>query len=114
MGLLTISEKSWLDKYTFISYYRKKWPWRENKEPYIDLAKRLYSIVRHAAAANKLPAPDEHVFYPMLYRGMLGFPPFKKLIASTFPYNRQKSAIMNTARLFAKLIIDEDWAVITS
>jgi DNA polymerase III epsilon subunit-like protein len=122
MALLSTAGRDWLDQENFITYYNRKWIFWANKTPYINLAKQLYNIEvgKNALYAPNLPPPTSQQLHVPLSGALLTFRTFTRLINKKYPYdpNNPKvkpiSMAMLAASLFAMLIIDEDWAAITS
>jgi hypothetical protein len=122
MALLSTTERNWLAQENFITYYNGGWV-RTNKDPYILLAKNLY--IREKTRNNLLrlgiPPPTPQQLHVPLSGALLTFRAFTRLINRKYPYdpnnpNSVKPISMAglAASLFAMLIIDEDWAAITS
>src|SRR5712692_2811278 len=116
MPLLNTKERDWLARKSFLSYYNRTWIVWRNKQPYLDLARGLYSVVKVRRSLRGLPPPDEQRFYPVLFQSLINFRPFKKLVKTKFIYNTSQSILGKlpiVAGYFAKLIIDKDWKEIT-
>ena len=121
MALLSTQERDWLARKSFINYYNRNWGLWRNKAPYVSLARNLYITDKTISGLRGVPLPSQQSFHASLVRGLITFRTFEKLVNRKFPYdpNDPKSVgpvqmITVVAWLFAKLIIDEDWAVITS
>lgn len=112
MALLSPLEKKWLDDYSFTKYYGRRWP-RRNKEPYMDLARALFTVAMDQMKKHGRPAPDQVRLYEWLSKALLMCRPFLKVVNYKFPYNAAM-LLPKAAERFAKLIIDEDWSNITA
>jgi len=87
MPLLSPLEKKWLDTYNFTKYYHRAWFKRRNKEPYIDLARALFTVARDQMKQHGHPAPDQVRLYEWLSKALLMYRPFLKVVNYKFPSN---------------------------